>query len=297
MGLPLLLVATLARAANSFPVAEIAHGVFVHEGQPRALTAVGHDDIANIGFIVGSRCVAVIDTGGSMRTGLALKAALRSRTSLPLCYVINTHVHVDHLLGNAAFLSEHPQFIAHAQLPAALVRSRPLFLSSYAADLAGAPLVGPERTVAADQELTLDLGDRPLTLRAWQKAHSDCDLTVYDTRSGTLWSGDLLFVGRTPAIDGSIRGWLKAIEALGRLPAQHVVPGHGPTAADLPAALLPEHAYLEALLDQVQSELAHGVPLQSAVAQPMPQESRRWLLWDETHPRNVTRVYQELEWE
>jgi quinoprotein relay system zinc metallohydrolase 2 len=293
-----------AVAAGADPAAlellEPAAGVFVHLGKPLALDAPGHDDIANIGFVVGARCVAVIDTGGSVRVGRALRAAIRTRTSLPVCYVINTHVHVDHVLGNAAFRQEGTEFLGHAQLPDALARSRDFFVKNYAADLdtpaSAQQIVGPDRTVAPGSDLTLDLGERRLTLHAWPKAHTDCDLTVYDAKSGTLWSGDLLFVQRTPALDGSIKGWLAATDALARMRVKYVIPGHGSPGRDLASALAPERRYLQALLDEVRAELAQGKPLQEAIRQVNPGKSD-WLLFDATNPHNVARVYQELEWE
>src|SRR5580658_4879784 len=77
--------ATAADAPEALAVAEIAPGDFVHYGKPLPLEAPGHDDIANIGFIVGRRCVAVIDTGGSVRVGRALRRAIRQRTYKPIC--------------------------------------------------------------------------------------------------------------------------------------------------------------------------------------------------------------------
>jgi quinoprotein relay system zinc metallohydrolase 2 len=287
-------------ARDALPVSEVAPGLFVHTGKTLALDAPGHDDIANVGFIVGARCVAVIDSGGSVRVGRALRAAVREHTALPVCYVINTHVHVDHILGNAAFRDDQPQFVGHAQLAAALARSREFFLKNYAADFDSPPgvdqIISPQRTVALGSELDLDLGQRQLTLRAWPRAHTDCDLTVLDRATATLWTGDLLFVGRTPALDGSLRGWLAVSEDLARLPAKHVVPGHGAVSSDLSVALEPQQRYLEALLKGVRGELAQGKPLQEAVRDVQPPKSQ-WLLWDETHPRNVARAYQELEWE
>lgn len=274
--------------------------MFVHLGKPLALEAAGHDDIANLGFIIGSRCVAVIDTGGSVRIGRALRGAIRAHTTLPVCYVINTHVHVDHVLGNAAFQAPATHFIGHAQLATALSQSREFFLKNYAGDLDAPPspqqIIGPDTTVAIDTDLELDLGARRLHLRAWPKAHTDSDLTVFDDSTATLWTGDLLFVQRTPALDGSIKGWLAALERMSAVPAKHVVPGHGPLSGDLPAALEPQRRYLQALLVGLRQEIADGKPLQAAIREVNPEHSG-WLLWDETHPRNVARVYQELEWE
>jgi quinoprotein relay system zinc metallohydrolase 2 len=277
----------------------LAPGVYVHRGAQLPLDAPGHDDIANIGFIVGSRCVAVIDTGGSVRIGRALRAAVRQRTSLPICYVINTHVHVDHVLGNAAFRDDHPSFLGHAALAQAIMRSRPYFVQEYAQDFdapaAPEQVIGPDRLV--ETELTLDLGNRLLTLRAWPTAHTDCDLTVYDQKTSTLWTGDLLFIDRLPALDGSLAGWLAVIDRLAAQRVKLAVPGHGPPTAQSGESLARERRYLESLLQGVRRELAAGESLQHAMLHVGGDERPGWLLWDEVHPRNVARAYEELQWE
>jgi quinoprotein relay system zinc metallohydrolase 2 len=292
-------VARPAGAADALEIASPAPGVFVHPGRQLALDAPGHDDIANLGFIVGTRCVAVIDTGGSMRTGRALLAAIRARTPVPVCYVIDTHVHVDHVLGNAAFRDGRTQFVGHRLLAAALTRSRELFLRDYAADLdapaAATQIVAPDLVV--DDTLDLDLGARTLRLQAWPKAHSDCDLTVLDETSGTLFAGDLIFRERLPALDGSVNGWLGVIAALERWRVRHVVPGHGPIGSDLAAALAPERRYLRALADGVRAAIAHGDSIGAVAGEAAVGERSRWLLWDSTHAHNAARAYQELEWE
>jgi quinoprotein relay system zinc metallohydrolase 2 len=283
----------------AFTVRELDAGVFIHLGQQLALDAPGHDDIANIGFIVGQRCVAVIDTGGSMRIGRALHAAIRQRTHLPICYVINTHVHVDHVLGNAAFRQERPKFVGHAGLAAAMARSRDFFLQHYPNDLDQPPsatqIIAPD--TAVEHALELDLGGRHLRLRAWPLAHTDCDLTVFDDRSRTLWTGDLLFRDRLPAVDGSASGWITVIDELARLQVARAVPGHGPVTADLASALDPERRYLRALIDGVHDELAQGGSMQQAIERVAIAEMPNWLLWDSTHARNVAHVYQQMEWE
>jgi quinoprotein relay system zinc metallohydrolase 2 len=286
-------------ASAGFNLSELAPGVFVHLGRQLALDVPGHDDIANTGFIIGDKCVAVIDTGGSATIGRELRAAIGKRTALPVCYVINTHVHVDHVLGNAAFDGEGVSFVGSARLSEAIARSRDFFVKEYADDLASAPgarqVIGPD--VLVEDELVLDLGARQLQLHAWPAAHTDCDLTVYDPKSGTLWTGDLLFRGRLPALDGSVKGWLSVLDAMKGMKAKLAVPGHGPATHDLAAAIVPERRYLQALADGVRRELAKAESVDDAIEHVAAAEKPHWALWDKVHAHNVVRAYQELEWE
>jgi quinoprotein relay system zinc metallohydrolase 2 len=288
-----------ATSQDLFTVSDIGRGVFVHLGRTLPLDAPGHDDIANIGFIAGAKCVAVIDTGGSLRIGRELRAAVRKHTQTPICYVINTHVHVDHVLGNAAFKDDGPSFVGSAALAAAMARSKDFFVREYAGDMdsprGAEQIIGPDRLV--ERDLTLDLGGRELRLRAWPKAHTDCDLTVYDAESGTLWTGDLLFRERLPALDGSLKGWLSVLGELARMPVKIAVPGHGPITHDLKSAIVPERRYLQSLSDGVRADLTQATPLEEAIAHVAVEEKSHWLLWDDVHPRNVVRAYEELEWD
>ena len=70
--------------------------------------------------MVGTRCVAVIDTGGTYAVGRASRQAIRRVTAVPVCYVINTHGHPDHVFGNPAFAEDRPEFIGHVRLGEAM---------------------------------------------------------------------------------------------------------------------------------------------------------------------------------
>ena len=107
-------------AAQATDIHEVAPGLFVRVGATEIATAANKDAIANIGFVVGRESVAVIDPGGSLADGLALREAIRARTNLPISHVIVTHIHPDHILGCPAFAGDHAEFIGHATLPQAI---------------------------------------------------------------------------------------------------------------------------------------------------------------------------------
>jgi quinoprotein relay system zinc metallohydrolase 2 len=300
-----VLAAAAAAHADAAPLRleQVAPGVYVHIGQHKDVDDGYDGDIANIGFVVGTDAVAVIDTGGSYAVGMALKEALRAITRLPIRYVINTHVHPDHVFGNAAFIDDkpgaQPRFIGHAMLPQAMALRGDMYVRNLKKQLGGAAdnstLVAPDETV--QDRLSLDLGRRKLELRAWPGAHTNNDLTVFDAASGTLWTGDLLFIERAPAVDGDIKGWLSAMDALERLPAVATIPGHGPVTRDKYQALDRQRAYLTTLLRDVRTSIKNGTGMTETMGTAAASERGRWQLFDVVNRRNVNLIYPVLEWE
>jgi quinoprotein relay system zinc metallohydrolase 2 len=288
-----------AMAAAVLSVTQVAPGIYVHLGPSEIPDTRNHGAIANIGFIVGERCVAVIDTGGNPDQGRALLNAIRHHTDKLICYVINTHVHPDHIYGNSAFKTNGIKFIGHRNFGRAMATRGPFYLAKakelLGIDLIAADLIPPD--IAVEQELDIDLGGRILKLTAHQPAHTDNDLSIYDPLTGTLWLADLLFLEHLPVIDGSLKGWLAEIEQLERQNYKVVIPGHGPVVTDWPQSLQPEKRYLHALLNDLRTLIKNGGFLEQALESVGYDAKAEWKLFEDFHRKNVSTAFAELEWE
>lgn len=284
---------------DAFTVENAGDGIYVHHGVHLDIDEGYQGDICNASFIVGSKGVAVIDTGGSLKVGKQLREAIRKVTPLPVLYVINTHVHPDHIYGNAAFLADKPEFIGHDRLATVMELRREQYAKLNARllgeDAKGSELVKP--TVSVKTTLELDLGDRKLMLTAHPVAHTNTDVSVMENKTSTLFAGDLLFIERTPVLEGDIKGLIAEIEKLKSSPAKQVVPGHGPVTKDWIKALDDAQHYLNVLLTDIRASIKKGESMESAMSSAAASEKGKWKLFDIANRRNVNTIYPALEWE
>jgi quinoprotein relay system zinc metallohydrolase 2 len=289
----------IVTAAPVLSITEVAPGIYVHFGVHEAPDTRNHGAIANIGFIVGDRCIAVIDTGGNPEQGKALKNAIKHTSNKPICYVINTHVHPDHIYGNSVFKEAGVQFVGHEKLARAMAARGPFYIAK-AKDLLGIDLT-PKDIVPPDMlvshQTDIDLGGRVLKLTAHPAAHTDNDLTVYDPLTETLWVADLLFIEHLPVIDGSLKGWLGILDELERQSFKRVIPGHGPLVTDWPQSMQPEKQYLQMLLTEIKATIKEGGYLEQALETVGYTAKPHWKLFDEFHRKNISTAFAELEWD
>lgn len=289
---------------SDFVVEALGNGVYVHHGKHLDIDEGYQGDICNMSFVVGERGVAVIDTGGSLKVGQQLREAIKKVTDKPILYVINTHVHPDHIFGNAAFSPSNPneakpQFVGHFKLADAMQLRQEAYdklnVRYLGEDAKGSIIVKP--TLPIKTATDLDLGGRKLTVTPFPNAHTNTDIAVIDSKTGTLFTGDLLFIERTPVVEGDIKGLIAAIDTLKTYPAKQVVPGHGPFAKDWVTALNNEQRYLNTLLADIRAVIKNGGDMGKAMDTAAAGEKDKWLLFDIANRRNVNTLYPALEWE
>lgn len=177
-----------------------------------------------------TRECAIIDPGMINDEERDAMTGYIDRNHLTVTHIINTHLHVDHAIGNDFLVGKY-----HAPVAA---NSDDAFLGE---DLAGqARLFGIPFNVKStkiDRPLKdgdiIKIGDGELKV-IHTPGHSPGGISLYDKADGFLISGDTLFrdsIGRTDLQGGDTTTLLNSIkEKLSPLPDETVVyPGHGPS--------------------------------------------------------------------
>ncbi len=279
---------------------EVAPGVFAHRGEIAEPAPENRGDVSNIGFVIGADAVVVIDAGGSRRVGEEVYLAVRARTELPITALVLTHMHPDHVLGAEPLREAGAEVIGRDGLGRALADRAATYEDNFGR-LIGAEGFAGTRVIAPDREITdterIDIGGRTLVLTARPTAHTATDLTIFDSATGTLFAGDLVFDRHAPALDGSLMGWRAVLGAMRGEPAARVVPGHGGPSLPWPGGSDDLARYLGVIEADTRAALAKGLPLSEATAVIGISEAPRWRLFDLFNARNATVAYTELEWE
>jgi len=307
----LFLISPLISAKNKIKpldVIKVADGVYVHYGKHENLYEGNMGDIANLGFIIGGESIAVIDTGGSYIVGEALRLAIKKISQKPIKYVINTHVHQDHVFGNAAFVSKGAIFYGHYKLKQALQERGSLYIAqiNQIGDKAkGTRIIFPHKIVAEtskdeskklSNEITIDLGNRKLLLTSHEVAHTYADVSVYDLKTKVFFVGDLVQDKRLPTMDGLVKNWIKVLNQIQKIDFNVMVPGHGKIQTDN-TALNKTKKYLQVLYDEVIEVLKKDIPIEEGLNTIAQSEKNNWLLFDRVNPGNIVRTFMRYEWE
>jgi len=233
---------------------------------PTAVEGLG----ANSGFVVGRDGVLVIDGRYTPALANDLLKAIRSVTSAPIAYVVNTHYHPDHTWGNMVFKAQGAVIIACPGTREALTKYSPIYLEFYKErskdafemlrDIEVSP---PDTTVVDNQEI--DLGGIKVVIRCLGPAHTVGDCVVIVPQGRIAFAGGLLSNGYHPNMGdpaADFDNWITVLDQLGRMNIKDVVPGQGKVCGR--EAFDVEKKYIVTLRNQCEQNIRRMVPLEQA---------------------------------
>jgi glyoxylase-like metal-dependent hydrolase (beta-lactamase superfamily II) len=237
----------------------------VVDGVYAALARPVHKINCNAVVIVLDDGVMVVDAHSKPSAAQALMAQIKTITTKPVKYVVNTHFHWDHAQGDAAYpaawptgleiisaevtresieergiprirrsILDLPAEIASlranlAKVTAATARAdlqdRLTQTEQYLAELQAMPMTLP--TLTLDRSLVLHGRTRTVQILWLGKAHTDGDVVVYLPRERFVATGDMLHQWTPFMADSYPSDWVKTLTMLEQLDFEYAVGGHG----------------------------------------------------------------------
>jgi len=236
------------QSERNFKSIELSDGLYMFEGQ----LFDGREGFAggNFALLTGSDGIILIDDAIEPMAQKVIEA-VEAHTKQPVDYLINTHVHGDHIGGNAALRATGATIITHDN-----IRQR-LLADNAAKD------VLPQITFS--DAVTFHLNGHTAHVFHVPNAHTGGDAVIHFPEVNVIAAGDILFNRIFPYIDldggGSVSGFIAALEQLLSISDANtkIISGHGPLASksDLQAAhdmLVDALARVKKLVDAGKSE-------------------------------------------
>jgi len=201
---------------------------------------------SNAGLVVDGGASLLVDTLFDLELTKEMLAEMRKATgaAASIDILVNTHANGDHCYGNE--LVKGAEIIASracaeemghspAQMLAQLNLAAPgmgevgtYFLKCFGKfNFEGIAPTPPTRTF--EGSLSLKVGAKEVRLIEVGPAHTRGDILVHIPENGTVFAGDILFIGGTPIMwTGPVANWINACNVILEMDAETIIPGHGP---------------------------------------------------------------------
>jgi len=290
-----LIGAAAALGQSDRKVTQLSEGVYEIEHRDN------QDGFAagNTTVVLGERQVLVVDSCFLPSDAREDIAQIRQWTDKPVAFVVNTHFHNDHNLGNRVYMDAFPALTVIAQAEAAkdMGRFGPGSLARVERgndrlhkmlDTGKAPdgrdLTADEKTyvknaldrrgpvidelkkvrfqgatLTFEHDLTLDLGNREVRVLFLGRGNTAGDTVVYLPREKIVAAGDLVVLPIPYAFDGYPEEWIQTLDRLMALDSDTIVPGHGPVLHDKAKVVLTRDL-LQSAVDQMNAALLQKGP-------------------------------------
>jgi glyoxylase-like metal-dependent hydrolase (beta-lactamase superfamily II) len=190
--------------------------------------------VPNVGIIVGSTGVLVVDTGMGARNGATVLREAQKVGGTKRLFLATTHIHPEHDLGAQAFPATTTMIRADAQVQEIAedgLKTADLFrgMSAFNAELLKDAQFR-KADITFKDEYNLDLGGVRVRMMAMGFNHTKGDTAFFVEPDAVLFAGDIVMM-RLPNVTGPpsrVQQWLSSLDALEALKPKLIVPSHGP---------------------------------------------------------------------
>jgi cyclase len=227
-------------------------------------------DGSNCAFLVTDDGVLLIDTRTHPREGRDLLARIRKVTDKPVKWVINSHFHGDHHMGNVVFTDLGATFVAQEETARIMARVQPKEMArrvdgfaKRGLDPAEVKLVLPD--VTFDSRMTIRLGGREVHLFYLGPGQQAGDTFVAFPHARALFTPGAFGKHSMPNMlfTPSVENWVKLLNEVAAMDVDTILPAHGDVATradakELAAMLADEYA-------TVKDAVNRGVTLDQAI--------------------------------
>ena len=274
---------------------KVSKDAYCFFGVPEEISKENGGNMVNTCFVHTKEGFVVIDSGPTYAYASQAFAQMQKIAKLPIKYVIDTHDHDDHWLGNSFYKSKNSLLIG----PQSYEQNVVVGMETRMHRILGDKLYGKTSIVkldiVVDNNYTIKVGDRCFKIKKLvKKAHTQGDLIVYLPDEKVLFAGDLVFNDRLTSIrDGSLIGSINALKKIDALKPVVIVGGHGYKTDANSAKTLKK--YLIEMKKEVLEALDNNIPIDQVTKKVLMPEFKDMKLYDVLHSRNVFEAYRELE--
>jgi glyoxylase-like metal-dependent hydrolase (beta-lactamase superfamily II) len=220
----------------------------------------------NIGVYVGTGGVVLVDDQWSKLVPHIIEL-VKTVTSKPIKYIVNTHYHFDHVDGNKAFGQQNISIIAHKNLRSRLSKDETINVFGSIIQRAYPPEGLP--TIVFNDSIELNDEEETIKILHFPNAHTDGDAIVYFKNGNIFHTGDIFVTYGLPFIDedngGDIYGMIQATNYLLSVSNSETrfIPGHGPICTIKELAVY--NKLLTSIKDQVVSMMKQNLSLDKII--------------------------------
>ncbi len=185
----------------------------------------------NVGVQIGPDGVLLVD---SLFAPLSdrLVAAVKSVTDSEIRFLLNTHIHIDHIGGNEDLANLGVLIFAHDNTRLRFLEDKSHF-PRQGGTFTAPPPVGARPVITFNDGMSFHINGEEVRAFLAPPAHTDGDVFVYFPTSDVLHLGDVFRTSSYPIIDkfngGTLSGTIAALDMAIDMagPNTKVIPGHG----------------------------------------------------------------------